>query len=81
MDSNPWNASAASPFFQVTSIPYEGHTINIVDTPGHAIRSEVSAYEDGRRPLLLVDAVDGPMPRKVCLKKSLHWPFTPFRHQ
>ncbi|MEM7079566.1 MAG: translational GTPase TypA [Pseudomonadota bacterium] len=48
-----------------TSIDYNGTTINIVDTPGHAdfggeverILSMVDAV------LLLVDAVDGPMPQ------------------
>lgn len=48
-----------------TSIEYEGTQINIVDTPGHAdfggeverIMSMVDAV------LLLVDAVDGPMPQ------------------
>src|SRR5690606_31128952 len=48
-----------------TAIEWEGHRINIVDTPGHAdfggeverILSMVDSV------LLLVDAVDGPMPQ------------------
>src|SRR5437879_9825053 len=57
-----------------TSIPYNGHTINIVDTPGHAdFGSEVERIlkmVDGV--LLLVDAKDGPMPQtRFVLKKSL----------
>lgn len=48
-----------------TAIEYQGYTINIVDTPGHAdfggeverILSMVDSV------LLLVDAVDGPMPQ------------------
>ena len=48
-----------------TAIEYEGHRINIVDTPGHAdfggeverILSMVDSV------LLLVDAVEGPMPQ------------------
>ena len=50
---------------KTTEIEYQGHRINIVDTPGHAdfggeverILSMVDSV------LLLVDAVDGPMPQ------------------
>src|SRR3982751_3564500 len=57
-----------------TSVPYDGHTINIVDTPGHAdFGSEVERIlkmVDGV--LLLIDACDGPMPQtRFVLKKSL----------
>jgi len=57
-----------------TSVPYNGHTINIVDTPGHAdFGSEVERIlkmVDGV--LLLVDGKDGPMPQtRFVLKKSL----------
>jgi GTP-binding protein len=57
-----------------TSVPYNGVTINIVDTPGHAdFGSEVERtlkMVDGV--LLLVDAYDGPMPQtRFVLKKSL----------
>ena len=63
-----------------TSIPYEGHTINIVDTPGHAdFGSEVERIlkmVDGA--LLLVDAVDGPMPQtKFVLRKALQLGLSP----
>jgi GTP-binding protein len=57
-----------------TSVPYMDHTINIVDTPGHAdFGSEVERtlrMVDGV--LLLVDALDGPMPQtRFVLKKAL----------
>src|SRR3954468_22695368 len=56
------------------SIEYAGHHINIVDTPGHAdFGGEVErvlGMVDGV--LLLVDAVDGPMPQtKFVLTKAL----------
>lgn len=57
-----------------TSIHYKGTKINIVDTPGHAdFGGEVErtlTMVDGV--LLLVDAVEGPLPgTKFVLKKSL----------
>lgn len=57
-----------------TAIQYQGHRINIVDTPGHADFSgeveRILKMVDGV--LLLVDAVDGPMPQtKFVLGKSL----------
>jgi GTP-binding protein len=57
-----------------TSVPYMDHTINIVDTPGHAdFGSEVERtlnMVDGV--LLLIDALDGPMPQtRFVLKKAL----------
>ncbi|WP_028535141.1 translational GTPase TypA [Paludibacterium yongneupense] len=57
-----------------TSIEYEGVHINIVDTPGHAdFGGEVErvlGMVDGV--LLLVDAVDGPMPQtRFVTKKAL----------
>jgi GTP-binding protein len=57
-----------------TSITYQGVKINIVDTPGHAdFGGEVErvlGMVDGV--LLLVDAVDGPMPQtKFVLTKAL----------
>ncbi len=57
-----------------TSINYAGVKINIVDTPGHAdFGGEVErvlGMVDGV--LLLVDAVDGPMPQtKFVLRKAL----------
>lgn len=57
-----------------TSIEYKGVTINIVDTPGHAdFGGEVERVVnmvDGV--LLLVDAVEGPMPQtRFVLRKAL----------
>ncbi|AMC34822.1 translational GTPase TypA [Janthinobacterium sp. B9-8] len=57
-----------------TSLQYEGYHINIVDTPGHAdFGGEVErvlGMVDGV--LLLVDAVDGPMPQtRFVTKKAL----------
>ncbi len=57
-----------------TAILYQGRRINIVDTPGHADFSgeveRILKMVDGV--LLLVDAVDGPMPQtKFVLAKSL----------
>lgn len=59
---------------KATAVPYKGCTINIVDTPGHAdFGGEVERIlkmVDGA--LLLVDALDGPMPQtRFVLKKSL----------
>ncbi len=58
-----------------TSIEYEGVTINIVDTPGHAdFGGEVERVVnmvDGV--LLLVDAVEGPMPQtRFVLRQALN---------
>ncbi|MGE3270794.1 MAG: GTP-binding protein, partial [Chloroflexota bacterium] len=57
-----------------TAVQYRGVTINIIDTPGHADFSgeveRVLNMADGC--LLLVDAVDGPMPQtRFVLKKAL----------
>jgi GTP-binding protein len=57
-----------------TSVTYEDHHINIVDTPGHAdFGGEVErvlGMVDGV--VLLVDAVDGPMPQtRFVTKKAL----------
>jgi GTP-binding protein len=57
-----------------TSVVYHGVRINIIDTPGHADFSgeveRVLNMADGC--LLLVDAVEGPMPQtKFVLKKAL----------
>src|SRR5919197_3632154 len=59
---------------QNTAITYKGTKINIVDTPGHAdFGGEVERgmnMVDGV--LLLVDAVDGPMPQtRFVLRKAL----------
>jgi GTP-binding protein len=57
-----------------TAITYQGHKINVVDTPGHADFGgeveRVMLVVDGV--LLLVDAVDGPMPQtRFVLEKAL----------
>jgi len=57
-----------------TAVSYKGHKINIVDTPGHSdFGGEVErvlGMVDGV--LLLVDAVDGPMPQtRFVLSKAL----------
>ena len=57
-----------------TAVMYKGVKINIIDTPGHAdFGGEVERVinmADGC--LLLIDAVDGPMPQtKVVLRKAL----------
>ncbi|MGI9328060.1 MAG: translational GTPase TypA [Pseudomonadales bacterium] len=66
MDSNPLEKERGITILaKNTAILYEGHRINIVDTPGHAdfggeverILSMVDSV------LLLVDAVEGPMPQ------------------
>ncbi len=75
MDSNPLERERGITILaKCTSVVYNGTTINIVDTPGHAdFGSEVERIlkmVDGV--LLLVDSVDGPMPQtRFVLKKSL----------
>ncbi|MEC9290873.1 MAG: translational GTPase TypA [Pseudomonadota bacterium] len=59
---------------KTTAIQYEGHKINVVDTPGHAdFGGEVErvlGMVDGV--VLLVDAAEGPMPQtKFVLGKAL----------
>src|SRR6201993_2360377 len=81
LDSNPLERERGITILaKCTSVPYKGHTINIVDTPGHAdFGSEVERIlkmVDGA--LLLVDAVDGPMPQtKFVLKKALQLGLAP----
>ncbi|MFN0117361.1 MAG: translational GTPase TypA [Elusimicrobiota bacterium] len=63
-----------------TSVVFDGCTINIVDTPGHAdFGGEVERIlkmVDGV--LLLIDAYDGPMPQtRFVLKKSLELGLSP----
>src|SRR5210317_345181 len=63
-----------------TAIRYGEHRINIVDTPGHAdFGGEVErilSMVDGV--LLLVDAVDGPMPQtRFVTQKAFKHGFTP----
>ncbi|MBI4051946.1 MAG: translational GTPase TypA [Elusimicrobia bacterium] len=81
LDSNPLERERGITILsKCTSVPYQGHTINIVDTPGHAdFGSEVERIlrmVDGA--LLLVDAVDGPMPQtKFVLRKALQLGLVP----
>src|ERR1700757_1680315 len=81
LDSNPLERERGITILaKCTSVPYNGITINIVDTPGHAdFGSEVERIlkmVDGV--LLLVDAVDGPMPQtKFVLKKALQLGLAP----
>ena len=63
-----------------TAIMYRGHKINIIDTPGHADFSgeveRVLNMADGC--LLLVDAVEGPMPQtRFVLKKAFEMGLRP----
>ncbi|HEY9286516.1 MAG TPA: GTP-binding protein, partial [Candidatus Dormibacteraeota bacterium] len=65
---------------KTTSIRYRGVKINIIDTPGHAdFGGEVErvlGMADGC--LLLVDAVDGPMPQtRVVLRQALELGLAP----
>ncbi len=75
MDSNPLEKERGITIFSKNaSFYYEGVQVNLVDTPGHAdFGSEVERIlkmVDGV--LLLVDAVEGPMPQtKFVLRKSL----------
>ena len=63
-----------------TAVTYRGVTINVIDTPGHADFSgeveRVLNMADGC--LLLVDAVDGPMPQtRFVLRKALELKLRP----
>ncbi len=63
-----------------TAIMYRGHKINIIDTPGHADFSgeveRVLNMADGC--LLLVDAVEGPMPQtRFVLRKAFEMGLRP----
>ncbi len=75
LDSNPLERERGITILsKCTSVKYKGHTINIVDTPGHAdFGSEVERVlrmVDGA--ILMVDAVEGPMPQtRFVLRKAL----------
>ncbi len=67
-------------FSKNASFEYKGHKINIVDTPGHSdFGGEVQRImKMVDSVLLLVDAVEGPMPQtKYVLKKSLELGLNP----
>ena len=75
MDSNPLEQERGITILaKNTAINYQNTKINIIDTPGHADFSgeveRVMNMADGC--LLLVDAVDGPMPQtRFVLKQAL----------
>ncbi len=75
MDSNPLERERGITILaKNTAVTYKGVKINIIDTPGHADFSgeveRVLNMADGC--LLVVDAVDGPMPQtRYVLKKAL----------
>ncbi|MCH8987139.1 GTP-binding protein, partial [Patescibacteria group bacterium] len=75
MDSNALEQERGITIYSKNaSITYKGTKINIVDTPGHAdFGSEVErVLRSIDSVLLLVDAVEGPMPQtRFVLKKSL----------
>ncbi|MDR1195011.1 MAG: translational GTPase TypA [Endomicrobium sp.] len=75
LDSNPLERERGITILsKCTSVNYNGNTINIVDTPGHAdFGSEVEKVlkmVDGA--ILMVDAAEGPMPQtRFVLRKAL----------
>ena len=79
MDSNPQERERGITILaKNTAIQYQGVTLNIIDTPGHADFSgeveRVVNMADGC--LLVVDALDGPMPQtryvlKVAMEHGL----------
>ena len=75
MDSNPLERERGITILaKNTSVTYKGTKINIIDTPGHADFSgeveRIMNMADGC--LLLVDAVDGPMPQtRFVLQQAL----------
>ena len=75
MDSNPLEQERGITILSKnTAITYNGTKINIIDTPGHADFSgeveRIMNMADGC--LLLVDAVDGPMPQtRFVLQQAL----------
>ena len=75
MDSNPLEQERGITILaKNTAVTYKGTTINIIDTPGHADFSgeveRIMNMADGC--LLLVDAVDGPMPQtRFVLQQAL----------
>ncbi len=81
MDSNPLERERGITILaKNTAVEYRGIKINIIDTPGHADFSgeveRVMNMADGC--LLLVDAVDGPMPQtRYVLQQALQRNVTP----
>ncbi|SVE53857.1 uncharacterized protein METZ01_LOCUS506711, partial [marine metagenome] len=76
MDSNPLEQERGITILaKNTAVAYKGMKINIIDTPGHADFSgeveRIMNMADGC--LLLVDAVDGPMPQtRFVLQQALN---------
>ena len=76
MDSNPLEQERGITILaKNTAVTYNGTKINIIDTPGHADFSgeveRIMNMADGC--LLLVDAVDGPMPQtRFVLQQALN---------
>ena len=81
MDSNPLEQERGITILaKNTAVTYNGTKINIIDTPGHADFSgeveRIMNMADGC--LLLVDAVDGPMPQtRFVLQQALKHNVTP----
>ena len=81
MDTNPLERERGITILaKNASVSYQGVRINIIDTPGHADFSgeveRVMNMADGC--LLLVDAVDGPMPQTTyVLRQALQQNVTP----
>ena len=81
MDTNPLERERGITILaKNTAVTYKGVKINIIDTPGHADFSgeveRIMNMADGC--LLLVDAVDGPMPQThYVLKQALQKNVTP----
>jgi GTP-binding protein len=75
MDSNDQERERGITIYSKnTAIRYNGHIVNIIDTPGHAdFGSEVErVLRMVDKVVLVVDAYEGPMPQtKFVLKKSL----------
>ena len=87
MDSNDIEKERGITIFaKCTGITWRDHTINIIDTPGHAdFGGEVErVLKMVDCVLLLVDAFEGPMPQtKFVLRKSLelgHQPVVVINH-
>ena len=81
MDSDPLERERGITILaKNTAVTYKGMKINLIDTPGHADFSgeveRIMNMADGC--LLLVDAVDGPMPQtRYVLKQALQQNVTP----
>ena len=81
MDTNPLERERGITILaKNASVSYDGVRINIIDTPGHADFSgeveRIMNMADGC--LLLVDAVDGPMPQTTyVLRQALQQSVTP----